>query len=352
VLEALQKLASFHRAYLNLPIIALTGSNGKTTTKELINAVLQQKYKTTATIGNLNNHIGVPLTLLSMNKETEIGIVEMGANHQKEIEFLCDIAKPDYGYITNFGKAHLEGFGVVEGVIKGKSEMYKYLIANNKMVFVNANDPIQMKKTETAQTFTFGSPLSDILISLIDAQPYVKAEYNGLTIKSNLIGEYNYNNIAAAIAIGNYFKVDTEATRNAIENYMPTNNRSQIINNGSNKIILDAYNANPTSMKAALLNFEKFPGSKIGILGDMFELGKDAETEHQYIIDLACSLDIDKLIFVGEHFYKSIANSSIVTKFKSFEDFKINFKNLKITNSTILMKGSRGMALERILELK
>ncbi|WP_282136691.1 UDP-N-acetylmuramoyl-tripeptide--D-alanyl-D-alanine ligase [Seonamhaeicola maritimus] len=351
VLESLQNLASFHKVYLNIPIIALTGSNGKTTTKELINTVLAEKFKTIATKGNLNNHIGVPLTLLSMSKDTEIGVVEMGANHLKEIEFLCDIAKPDYGYITNFGKAHLEGFGGIEGVIKGKSEMYAHLMKNDKIIFINADDHIQVEKTKNAQTFSFGNNQSDVSISLIDAQPYVQVSYNNLIIESNLIGTYNFSNIAAAIAIGNYFKVNDPAIKTAIETYTPTNNRSQIINKGNNKIILDAYNANPTSMKAALLNFEKQAGSKIAILGDMFELGNDAEVEHQNIVDLATSLNIDQLLFVGENFFKTSINASKALKFKSFDGFKINFDISQIVNSTLLIKGSRGMALERVLDL-
>ncbi|MFD1160792.1 UDP-N-acetylmuramoyl-tripeptide--D-alanyl-D-alanine ligase [Hwangdonia seohaensis] len=352
VLETLQELAIFHRKHLNVPIIALTGSNGKTTTKELINAVLSQKYKTTATVGNLNNHIGVPLTLLSMDLNTEIGIVEMGANHLKEIEFLCHIAKPDYGYITNFGKAHLEGFGSVEGVITGKSEMYDYLMANNKTVFVNGNDTIQVNKTKGANRFVFGNnTFVDTTIEFIDAQPFVACKYNGLIIKSQLIGDYNFGNIAAAIAIGNYFKVADDAIKNAVENYIPTNNRSQIIKKGTNNIILDAYNANPTSMHAALLNFEKQTGPKIAVLGDMFELGNDAKKEHQNITDLATSLNIDKTIFIGENFYQSESDSKKVIQYKSFEDFKNDFDFTQMKNTTLLIKGSRGMALERVLEL-
>ncbi len=352
VLETLQELASYHRTFLNVPIIALTGSNGKTTTKELINAVLSQKNSTTATIGNLNNHIGVPLTLLSMNSNTKIGIVEMGANHLKEIAFLCNIAKPDYGYITNFGKAHLEGFGSVEGVIKGKSEMYDYLIANDKTIFVNVNDAIQLEKTNDAKRVVFGdNTLANTTIDFIDAQPFVKCRYNGITIKSKLIGDYNFNNIAAAIAIGEYFEVETESIKIAIENYTPTNNRSQIINKGDYKIILDAYNANPTSMRAALLNFEKQTGYKIAILGDMFELGNDAEQEHQNITDLAVSLNIDKIILIGENFYKSEGNSAKVQQYKVYKNFKDDFSFSQIEHATLLIKGSRGMALERVLEL-
>ena len=352
VLETLQKLATFHRNYLKTPIIALTGSNGKTTTKELINATLQQKYNTTATVGNLNNHIGVPLTLLSMSEKTEIGIVEMGANHQKEIAFLCNIAQPDYGYITNFGKAHLEGFGSVEGVIKGKSEMYDYLITNKKTVFINGNDAIQVKKTKQANIFSYGNNLTfDIKINFVAADPYVKCKYKNLEIKSELIGDYNFNNIAAAITIGNYFKVDDNAIKTAIENYKPTNNRSQIIEIGNNKIILDAYNANPTSMLAALLNLEKQSGYKIAVLGDMFELGQKANEEHQNIVNTTNSSNIDEIIIIGENFYCTKFNSKKIIKYRTFDNFKASFDLLKVKNSTLLIKGSRGMALERIINL-
>lgn len=354
VLKTLQELATFHRIYLKVPIISLTGSNGKTTTKELINAILSQKYNTTATIGNLNNHIGVPLTLLSMTSDTEIGIVEMGANHQKEIDFLSNIALPDYGLITNFGKAHLEGFGGVEGVIKGKSELYSHLITNGKLIFINKQDPIQVDKTKDAKTFSFGSKGSncDIQIDCIEAQPYVYVSFNNLTIKSHLLGEYNFSNIAAAIAIGSYFKVESALIKKAIENYMPANNRSQVLEKQTNKIVLDAYNANPTSMKAALLNFEKLHDKiKIAFLGDMFELGKDAEKEHQSIVDLASTLLLDKVILIGENFYGTKIVSPKVMVFKSFEDFKTQFNLSDITNAALLIKGSRGMAMERILDL-
>jgi UDP-N-acetylmuramoyl-tripeptide--D-alanyl-D-alanine ligase len=353
VLKALQNLAIYHRSYLNLPIIAITGSNGKTTTKELINATLSKKYQTVATIGNLNNHIGVPLTLLSMDKTTEIGIVEMGANHLKEIDFLCQIARPDYGYITNFGKAHLEGFGSLEGVIKGKTELYDYLIKHDKTIFINSNDEVQVEKTKkTNNVFSFGSKNSKLLIELLGLSPYVDVKFNDIEIHSQLIGEYNFNNITAAIAIAKYFEVSDIKIKKAIESYVPSNNRSQIIEKETHKILLDAYNANPTSMIAALRNFEKLDDQfKIVILGDMFELGKEAPIEHQSIADLASTLLIDKAILIGENFSKTKIISPKVMIFNSFEDFKHSDAISNLKNHTILIKGSRGMALERILPL-
>ena len=351
VLTTLQELATFHRKYLKLPIIALTGSNGKTTTKELIHAVLSKKFKTSATIGNLNNHIGVPLTLLKMTNTTEIGIVEMGANHKKEIEFLCNIALPDYGLITNFGKAHLEGFGSVEGVIEGKSELYKHLITHKKTIFVNSNDPIQLEKSKAAKTITFGtSKMDDFIIHFKSAQPNVSVTFNNIEINSQLIGEYNFNNISVAIAIGAYFKVEENLIKDAIEKYVPQNNRSQIVEKGAIKIILDAYNANPSSMTVALQNFEKLQAkNKIAILGDMFELGQDAKKEHIAIAELANSLKLSKVIFIGENFHDAIPKSN--ETYKTFNNFKEHFKLDTLKNTTLLIKGSRGMALERILEL-
>lgn len=351
VLKTLQELANFHRNQLNLPIISLTGSNGKTTTKELINAVLSKKFKTTATKGNLNNHIGVPLTLLSMTTNTEFGIVEMGANHQKEIAFLSAIAEPDYGYITNFGKAHLEGFGGPEGVIKGKSELYDYLKANNKFIFVNADDEKQVERTNYKDTFSFGSRNNtDVKIQFIDANPMVHLKVNELTVQSQLIGAYNFSNIAAAIAIGIYFKIDLNAIQEAIEGYIPSNNRSQIIEKNSNTIILDAYNANPTSMKAALDNLSALKSKyKVAFLGDMFELGKTSTEEHQFINNYIDTLHIDKTYLVGNLFNATSSKNPNISIYDSFEVLQSNFPELKHT--TILIKGSRGMKLERILDL-
>ena len=352
-LVALQELAKHHRTFLGLPIIALTGSNGKTTTKELIHAVLSKKYNTLATIGNLNNHIGVPLTLLRFTKETEIGIVEMGANHQKEIEFLCQIAQPDYGYITNFGKAHLEGFGGVEGVIKGKSEMYDYLRGNNKMVFVNVDDSIQKEKSTNIKRFSFSlnDSTADVKISTIEANPMVKIIFNNQTIQSHLIGIYNANNINAAITIGNYFKVSDELIKEAIENYIPENNRSQLIQKNGNEMILDAYNANPSSMAAAIANFIQLEKkNKIAILGDMFELGEESHNEHEKIVDLLINETSITTYFIGKDFYANQTSNTHLKFFENFENFAAFLKTNLPNNNLLLIKGSRGMALERTLK--
>ncbi len=353
VLTMLQELATYHRNYLGLKIVALTGSNGKTTTKELINSVLKKEYNTVATIGNLNNHIGVPLTLLSMDSSTDIGVVEMGANHQKEIAFLCAIVQPDFGYITNFGKAHLEGFGSIEGVIKGKSELYDYLKANDKLIFINTNDATQLKQLNNYQnTFSFGDNSSNCNIKLVEANPFVVVKYDNERIESQLIGAYNFNNISAAITIGNYFKVTTNDLKDAIESYVPENNRSQIINKGSNQIILDAYNANPTSMKAALDNFNQLVAKhKIVIIGDMFELGEDSKKEHKHIADYTNNSSIDKVFLVGENFYNTKYKSSKVTLCKTFDNLKSEIESSNIEDTSLLIKGSRGMALERILDV-
>ena len=352
-LKSLQELAKQHRQYLKLPIIALTGSNGKTTTKELIQVVLSKKYNTKATKGNFNNHIGVPLTLLSFSKDTEIGIVEMGANHQKEIEFLCEIAQPDYGYITNFGKAHLEGFGGVEGVIKGKSEMYKYLIENQKEVFVNLDDPIQDEKTRKLKRYTFSQNklLATIDIQEIEANPFVSVSVLGIKIKSQLIGLYNANNINAAISIGFRFGVAIDDIKSAIENYIPDNNRSQLITIGTNEIILDAYNANPSSMSMALENFIQLDKpNKIIIIGDMFELGIESIQEHQIIVEMLKNQTSIQSHFIGKDFYTNAIKSSNSHFYSTFEDFAKYLSKNKFTNNAVLIKGSRGMALERTLE--
>ncbi len=352
-LKALQELAKFHRQYLQLPIIALTGSNGKTTTKELINVVLSKKYTTKATIGNLNNHIGVPLTLLSFTKQTQIGIVEMGANHQKEIEFLCDIAQPDYGYITNFGKAHLEGFGGVEGVIKGKSEMYTYLKSNDKSVFVNLDDEIQKQKTEHFHRITFSKSDKNVnvFIDKVEANPFVKIKTLGVEINSHLIGLYNANNINAAITMGEHFEVANEDIKAAIEGYIPENNRSQLLTKGTNEIILDAYNANPSSMMVALENFLQLDKSnKSIIIGDMYELGRESLAEHKAIVDFLSNNTVVETHFVGKDFFTNTIEKPNFHFYNNFEDFVQYLSSANFKNRTVLIKGSRGMALERTLE--
>lgn len=352
-LSTLQELAKFHRNYLKLPILAITGSNGKTTTKETVAAVLSKKFKTKATVGNLNNHIGVPLTLLSFNEKTEFGIVEMGANHQKEIEFLCSLATPDYGYITNFGLAHLEGFGGYEGVIKGKSEMYSYLNSASKMAFVNLDDSKQDEKTQNITRFTFSeeNTNADIVFSEVEAKPFVHLIANRLVIQSQLMGLYNAENIKAAIAIGTYFEVNSRDIKDAIEHYVPTNNRSQMIAVKGHSVILDAYNANPSSMSNALLNFSQLDAQhKVAILGDMFELGNEGSIEHKIIIESLLNADIE-VCFVGKHFYQEKINSPEFKFFETFDEFSDAFRRHKLPPSTILIKGSRGMALERTLDL-
>lgn len=352
-LVALQELAKHHRQFLKLPIIALTGSNGKTTTKELINVVLSKKFKTKATVGNLNNHIGVPLTLLSFDNETEIGIVEMGANHQKEIEFLCELATPDYGYITNFGKAHLEGFGGVEGVIKGKSEMYNYLEANSKLAFINLDDTIQAEKSKAFQFYSFGinKEYANVNINSIKANPFVEIHFSDIIVKTHLIGLYNANNVNAALTIGQYFGVEVNEIKKALESYIPENNRSQMLIKETNKIILDAYNANPSSMLVAIENFLQLGDSnKVLVLGDMFELGEDSFEEHKTIVNLLMNQNGILVYFIGKEFYKHKTNESLIQFFETFDSFAKSLKSINVENSSILIKGSRGMALERTLD--
>lgn len=352
-LKTLQELASFHRRYLDLPIIALTGSNGKTTSKELINAALSQKFNTVATAGNLNNHIGVPLTLLSMSSDTEIGIVEMGANHQKEIDFLCDIAQPDFGYITNFGKAHLEGFGSVEGVIKGKKELYQHLKQRGKMLFLNLDDPLQKMENNHESIYTFGSTKeADFYVEYFSKDSFAGIKVSGNSITGNLTGAYNSTNMAAAYAIASYFKVPSENIAKAFQEYIPQNNRSQIILKGNRKIIMDAYNANPSSMAAALQNLSEMDLTpKIAILGDMFELGATAGEEHQQLVDDLEKSAIDKAFVIGSNFFDTTPATKKIRKFESFERFKDWFQPSEFNQGIILIKGSRGMALERVLEL-
>ena len=347
-LDFLQNLALFHRRQLQIPIIGLTGSNGKTTTKELISSVLARKYKTQYTFGNLNNHIGVPLTLLSITKEHEIAVIEMGANHQKEIELLCSLAEPNIGYITNFGKAHLEGFGGFEGVIKGKSELYDYLKENSQTILVNEADEIQREKTKNySKKITFGADDSQYYFEKFVENNLVGITYKGQKIKSNLTGDYNFTNICAAVSLGLYFDIDFEEIKSAIENYKPTNMRSQVVEKNGKTLVLDTYNANPSSMALSLNNFSQFTGSKTVIIGDMLELGEESITEHQKIWELAQSLNLDEIITVGSIF-KQVNPSE--KSFKNTDELIEYLKQNPIKNKNILLKGSRGIALEKVIE--
>ena len=356
VLSCLQQLANHHRNQLSAKIIGITGTNGKTTTKELIAAVLQQKYNCSFTQGNLNNHIGVPLTLLAMTEATEIGVVEMGANHLGEIAELCQIAEPDFGLITNVGKAHLEGFGSFEGVVKTKSELYQFLAKRNKACFINCDNKILLEQATGLAQLTYGTTEKAQLKGSPEESGYtitVKALFpkGWLYLKSNLIGNYNFENILAAARIGIEFQVDPLNIQKAIANYLPSNNRSQLITKGTSRIIMDSYNANPTSMKAALMNFFEFNHSqKIVILGDMLELGKDSKPEHQKIVDLLEEQDLESILLVGSHF----CETKTTTKTKKFEHVELLNTYLdksKLSDGKlILIKGSRGIQLEKTLD--
>ncbi|MEN8928565.1 MAG: UDP-N-acetylmuramoyl-tripeptide--D-alanyl-D-alanine ligase [Flavobacteriales bacterium] len=352
-LVALQELATYHRSQLTIPVIGITGSNGKTTTKEMIKSALSEKYNTFATHGNLNNHIGVPLSLLSITEEHEIAIIEMGANHQKEIEFLANICKPDCGLITNIGKAHLEGFGGIEGVEKGKTELFENLKSREKQIFINVDDSRLVKYVERTNAITYGSPNSTYQGEITSTTPFLSLSVNykkqNLEINSQLIGTYNFNNILAAVVIGDYFEVSPKQIKKGIENYVPTNNRSQLVTQKSNDIILDCYNANPSSMKEAIKNLvESDYKNKFFILGDMLELGEESEFEHKNIISL---LEKEKLkgILVGKEFMKYNTSDYIV--FETNIQAKYYLRDNKRESTLFLIKGSRGIKLETIQEV-
>ena len=350
-LETLQNLANFHRKKLNTKIIGITGSNGKTTTKELINSVLKTHFITYCTKGNLNNHIGVPLSLLEISKNTEVAIIEMGANHIGEIKLLSEIVEPDYGYITNFGKAHLEGFGSEEGVIKGKTELYKFLFKRNGFIFYNSDDEKQKYLlSDYKNKFGFGIKSSDLNYTIKSENPTIILEVNNNIIESTLFGNYNIQNIISAVTVGMYLKIPIEKISNGISNYISSNNRSQIVEINSNKIILDAYNANPSSMLLAIKSFEKSKlQNKVLILGDMFELGKYENKFHQEIIDYCENLNINRVFLVGKIFSKTIHSRKFLSSANYIELSKRKeFKEIK--NSNLLIKGSRGIQLEKLLE--
>lgn len=357
VLKFLQELAKFHRRHLHIPFIGITGTNGKTTTKELIATSLARKYHCASTKGNLNNHIGVPLSILSIDAEAEIAIIEMGANHIGEIKELCEIAQPNFGLITNIGKAHLEGFGSVEGVIKAKSELYQYISNNRGTLFVNGDDPLLMKLAGDARKIIYGSNENGHCIGYLrSAIPNVEFDWKcnfGKTVqladvKSKLFGEYNFHNLLTATCIASYFEVDSKEISKSLSEYEPKNNRSEIIQNSKNKIILDAYNANPSSMHAAISSFlEERSPSKMLILGDMFELGTTSETEHQLLIDLVNSYEIKDALFIGKNFYKLKSKQHLF--FEQRKDAEQYLTEHPPIAKVILIKGSRGIELEKLL---
>ena len=357
-LKALQSLANYHRHQLKIPFLAITGSNGKTTTKELIRNVLSKKYRTVATKGNLNNHIGVPLTILTVTMDTEFAVIEMGANHQKEIDSYCQITEPDYGLITNVGKAHLEGFGGFEGVKKGKGELYSRISRHGKSIFLNGNNgelDAMIKEYKFSRIIRYGTDQEFYCSGeLVSEQPLLKinwkCENKKGTINSQLVGYYNFENILSAVCVGNYFDVNPDDINDAIETYIPGNSRSQIIKKNSNTIILDAYNANPTSMEAALNNFRKISAShKIVFLGDMAELGEESFEEHKRIATILNGDKYDKVILVGKNFGE-FSDGFNRLHFDDSGNAASWLKKNPIENSFILIKGSRPSQMEKIME--
>jgi UDP-N-acetylmuramoyl-tripeptide--D-alanyl-D-alanine ligase len=353
VLTTLQQLARYHRDQLGIPIVALTGSNGKTTTKELLHTVLSKKFRTLATRGNLNNHIGVPLTLLSIDRTIEMAVVEMGANHVGEIALLCQIANPTHGLITNIGKAHIGTFGGYENIIRAKSELYHHLATNNGVVFVNSQNTILTDLAKPfAQPVTYPSSGDFYTAQLIDADPFVrvKAE-NGEEVRTQLIGAYNFENIACALCVGKYFGVSDSDANNAVAEYQPGNMRSQVISKGSNTIILDAYNANPSSMKAAIENLSAMRAEKkVLILGDMYELEEEASKEHRAIGKLIREKGINEVYLCGSLFKPALEEIPYAKHFDNKADLVEALKGSPLNGATILVKASRGIGLETIVD--
>jgi UDP-N-acetylmuramoyl-tripeptide--D-alanyl-D-alanine ligase len=354
VLETLQKLARHHRDQLKIPIIGLTGSNGKTTSKELLNGVLSRKYKTFATKGNLNNHIGVPLSILSIDSAIEIAVIEMGANHLGEIALLCSIANPTHGLITNIGKAHIGTFGGFDNIIRGKSELYQHLIQQNGVVFINSQNPILSNMAKRFKSPLFYPAVGDYYhCEFLGADPFIKIKVeSGEEIITQLIGSYNFENIAAALCIGKFFEVEPAQAKEAIANYVPGNMRSQILEMGTNKIILDAYNANPSSMIAAIENLDDMRAAhKAVILGDMFELEEDAVAEHGAIGKLLAEKKFDQVYLCGGLMKAAALEIPSAHYFENKADLKESLKQKPLSNSTILIKASRGIGLETVVEV-
>lgn len=352
-LVALQQLASYHRQQMNATVIAITGTNGKTTTKELTSAVMKAKYGDDVinTEGNLNNHIGVPLTLLRIKSHHKYAIVEMGANHPGEIKTLADIALPDYGLITNVGTAHILGFGSFEGVIKTKCELYDNLKKNNGTIFVNGSNHNIFPKSEGAKRIIYGVDGSSLNASVVSADPFLKVKFaDGSSAQTNLIGAYNLENVMAAACVGSHFGVEMPTIVDALENYKPSNNRSQFISTASNKLIVDAYNANPTSMNAALENFISLKSDfeKTLVLGDMLELGADSEAEHRKIVEKIAASGIKKVMLVGQNF-ASVAKSGMST-YKNVDELISVLTENKLNGCLVLIKGSNSMKLTKVVE--
>lgn len=353
VLVSLQKLARFHRDQLNIPVLALTGSNGKTTSKELVHAVLSKKFKTHATKGNLNNHIGVPLTLLSMDSYTEFAVIEMGANHVGEIAMLCEIANPTHGFITNIGKAHIGTFGGFENIVRGKSELYQHLITSQGHVFINSQNPILANMARRFKSPVFYPAPSDFYhAELVSADPMVKVRaHNGDVITTQLIGAYNFENIAAALCIGKFFGVPDGLANQAVAEYVPGNMRSQVVRKDTNTIILDAYNANPSSMQVAIENLARMNATrKVLIIGDMYELEGEAEKEHREIGRLIKSLQFDTVYLCGALFRAALKEIPNAKYFERKEDLITELRQFPVRDSTILVKASRGIGLETVVE--
>ena len=354
-LRFLQDIATYHRHRLGIPILGITGTNGKTTTKELCNAVLSMKYKTFATQGNFNNHIGVPLTLLSMDESTQFGIVEMGANHPGEIKALCEIADPDYGIITNIGEAHLEGFGSYENIIATKKQLYDHIRAKNGKLFINAEDSLLMELSEGIEKSTYGKNGSTLKGEIKQSIPFLvytlRTLKGDLYIRTHLIGGYNFENAMAASCLGIEMGISPLEIQKAIESYQPSNLRSQLIKTSRNTIILDAYNANPSSMKAALNNFKEFRAdNKMLILGEMRELGENSVQAHEEIFNLTQNGNFTQIILVGDNFEHYGNSSNFIRHFSTTDELIIWLKEEKIKEACILVKGSRGNKLERIVE--